>query len=151
MNLSPLMDAAVTLVSAIFAACAPVLLLKLSAMLKLNLDQSHRDAVAHALQTALGIGLQIAQETGDAKLANVNVRSAALAAMVGYVKQAVPEAVTHFALTDDAIAQKAAAHLAATLHVTSVATPPVLAPAPLPPQPQPQPQPQPALASLPPA
>jgi predicted metalloprotease with PDZ domain len=134
-DLSPLMDAAVTLVSAIVAASAPVLLLKLSAMLKLNLDQSHRDAVAHALQTALGVGLQIAQETGDAKLANVNVRSAALAAMVGYVKQTVPEAVAHFGLTDDAIAQQAAAHLAATLHASPAATPLAPAAAPLPPQP----------------
>jgi predicted metalloprotease with PDZ domain len=122
-NLSPLMDAAVTLVSAIVAASAPILLIKLSTMLKLNLDQNHRDAIAAALQTALGVGLQIAQDKGDAKLANVNVKSAALAAMVGYVKQAVPEAVTHFGLTDDALAQQAAARLAATLHVSLAATP----------------------------
>lgn len=122
MNLSPLMDAAVTLVSATLAASAPILLLKLSAMLKLNLDQSHRDAITHALQTALGVGLQMAQEKGDATLSNVNVRNAALAAMVGYVQQAVPEAVAHFGLTDDAIAQKAAAQLAARLHVAPAAT-----------------------------
>lgn len=123
MDLSPLTDTAVTLVSTIFAACAPVLVLKLNAMLRLNLDQSHRDAVAHALQTALGIGLQIAQEAGDAKLANVNIRSAALAAMVGYVKQSVPDAVSHFGLTDDAIAQKSAARLTAALHVPQATLP----------------------------
>lgn len=123
MNLSPLMDAAVTLVSAIFAACAPLLLLKVNAMLKLNLDQTHRDAIARALQTALGLGLQSAQAAGDAALANVNVRSAALATMVSYVKQAVPDAVSHFGLKDDAIAQKAAAGLATALHIALPAKP----------------------------
>jgi hypothetical protein len=135
MDLSPLMDAAVTLVSAIIAAAAPVLLLKLSAVLKLNLDQGHRDAIAHALQTALGIGLQMAQEKGDAALSNVTIRSAALAAMAGYVKQAVPEAVAHFGLTDDAIAQKVAAQLAARLHVAPGATAAAPVAAALPPQP----------------
>ena len=96
MNFSPLMDAAATLASAIFAASAPIVVLKLDSMLKLNLDQTHRTAVAAALDNALGLGLQLAQEAGDAHLSNVNIRSAALAAMVGYVKQTVPAAVSHF-------------------------------------------------------
>lgn len=133
MDLSPLVDAAVTLVSAIFAACAPLLLLKLNTMLKLDLDQNHREALAHALQTALGLGLQSAQAAGDTMLANVPLRNAALATMVSYVKQVVPEAVSHFALTDDAIAAKAAAALATALHVPVPLTTPAasLAPAPL--------------------
>ncbi|GAB0116881.1 hypothetical protein [Acidisoma sp. 7E03] len=121
MDLSPLTSAAVTLVSAIFAACAPLLLLKLNAMLKLNLDQTHRDAIAQAMQTALGLGLQTAQAAGDAMLAKLPVRNAALAAMVEYVKQATPEAVSHFGLTDEAIAQKAAAGLATALHLAAPA------------------------------
>jgi hypothetical protein len=135
MDLSPLMDAALTLISAIVAATAPVLLLKLNTVLKLNLDRGHRDAITHALQTAMGIGLQIAQEKGDARLSNVNIRSTALAAMVGYVKQVVPEAVAHFGLTDDAIAQKVAAQLAAKLHVAAAATLASPASTALPPQP----------------
>lgn len=142
MNLAPLMDAAVTLVSAIFAACAPLLLLKLNTMLKLNLDQTHRDAITHALQTALGLGLQSAQAAGDATLANVNVRSTALATMVSYVKQAVPDAVSHFGLTDDAIAQKAAAGLATALHIAVPPSSP--SPASAPPVPQPPTIPAPA-------
>jgi hypothetical protein len=128
MNLSPLVDVAATLASAVFAASAPIVVLKLSSMLKLNLDQAHRTAVSTALDNALGVGLQLAQEAGDAHLSNLNIRSAALAAMVGYVKQTVPAAVTHFGLTDDAIAQKAASRLAAALHVPmATATPAVTA------------------------
>jgi hypothetical protein len=119
MDLSPIVDTAATLASAVFAACAPVVVLKLNTMLKLNLDQTHRAAVSTALDNALGVGLQLAKEAGDAQLGNVNVRSAALAAMVGYVKQAVPAAVTHFDLTDDSLAQKAAARLASALHASS--------------------------------
>jgi hypothetical protein len=128
MDLSPLVDTAATLASAVFAASAPIVVLKLGSLLKLNLDQSHRAAVATALDNALGLGLQLAQEAGDAHLSNVNVRSAALAAMVGYVKQTVPGAVSHFGLTDDSIAQKAAGRLAAALHVPATTAPPATAP-----------------------
>jgi hypothetical protein len=116
MDLSPLVDTAATLASAVLAACAPIVVLTISRMLSLNLDQTHRQAVTTALDNALGLGLKLAQEAGDARLANVNIRSAALATMVGYVKETVPGAVGHFGLTDDAIAQKAAARLASALH-----------------------------------
>jgi hypothetical protein len=124
MDLSPLMDAAAALASAVFAASAPIVVLKLNSMLKLNLDQTHRAAIATALDNALGLGLQLAQEAGDAYLSNVNIRSAALAAMVGYVKQTVPAAVSHFGLSDDSIGQKAAARLAAKLHVSNATASP---------------------------
>jgi hypothetical protein len=129
MDFSPLVDGSATLASAIFAASAPVVVLKLSTMLKLNLDQTHRAAVSSALDTALGLGLRLAQEAGDAHLSNVNIRSAALAAMVGYVKQTVPGAVSHFGLTDDSLAQKASARLATALHVASAPAAPATAPA----------------------
>ena len=131
MDLSPLVGATAALASAVFAALAPVVVLKLNSMLKLNLDQNHRSAVATALDNALGLGLQVAQEAGDAHFSSVNVRSTALAAMVGYVKQTVPAAVSHFGLTDDSIAQKAAARLAAALHVPADTATPVPAAAPV--------------------
>jgi hypothetical protein len=121
MDLSPLVDAAATLASAVLAACVPVIVIKLSAMLNLNLDQTHRAAISGALDTAVGLGLKLAQERGDAGLADVNLRSTALATMVGYVKTTVPGAVGHFGLTDDAIAQKAAARLASVLHTAPAA------------------------------
>ncbi|WP_419757338.1 hypothetical protein [Acidisoma sp.] len=117
MDLSPIVEAAATLASAVFAASAPIVVLKLNSMLKLNLDQAHRTAISTALDNALGLGLQLAEEAGDAHLSNVTIRSAALTAMVGYVKQTVPAAVSHFGLTDASIAQKAAARLASALHV----------------------------------
>jgi len=129
MDLSPIVEAAATLASAIFAGSAPIVVLKLSNMLKLNLDQAHRAAVVTALDNALGVGLQLAQEAGDAYFSNINVRSAALAAMVSYVKQTVPAAVSHFGLTDDSIAQKAAARLAAALHIAAAPAPAAATPA----------------------
>ncbi|MCB8880429.1 hypothetical protein ACELLULO517_09315 [Acidisoma cellulosilytica] len=147
MDLSPLTDGAVTLASAGIAALSPVLAVKLSGFLKLNLDQTHRSAVASALETALGLGLQLAKEAGDAHLANVNVKSAALAAMVGYVKQTVPDAVSHFGLTDDAIAQKAASRLTTTLHTATAASATVTALAALLPAATVQAQASPSLAS----
>jgi hypothetical protein len=128
MDLSPIVDAAATLAAAVFTASAPVIVLKLSSMLKLNLDQTHRMAVSTALDNAVGLGLQLAQEAGDAHLSNVNIRSAALSTMVSYVRQTVPSAVNHFGLTDDAIAQKAAARLAAALHVPVADQTPASAP-----------------------
>lgn len=125
MDLSPVVEAAATLASAVFAASAPIVVLKLNSMLKLNLDQAHRTAISTALDNALGLGLQLAQEAGDAHLSNVNIRNAALAAMVGYVRQTVPAAVSHFGLTDALIAQKAAARLASALHVPTATTTPV--------------------------
>ena len=123
MDLSPIVEAAATLASAVLAASAPIVVLKLNSMLKLNLDQAHRTAISTALDNALGLGLQLAQEAGDAHLSNVTIRNAALTAMVGYVNQAVPAAVRHFGLTDASISQKAAARLASALHVpTSTAT-----------------------------
>lgn len=121
MDFSPLVNAAAALASAVLAACAPAVVLKLSTMLKLSLDQTHRSAISSALQTALGLGLQLAKEAGDTHLTNANVRSAALTAMVGYVKQTVPGAVSHFGLTDDSLAQKASARLATALHVPAAA------------------------------
>jgi hypothetical protein len=130
MNLSPLVDTAATLASAVFAALAPIVVLKLNSMLKLNLDQTHRTALATALDNALGLGLQLAQEAGDDRLSNINVKSAALAAMVDYVKQTVPAAVSHFGLSDDSIAQKAAGRLAAVLHVSATTSTPSASTAP---------------------
>jgi hypothetical protein len=132
MDLSPIVDAAVTLASAVFAASAPFVVLKLNSMFKLNLDEAHRTAVASALDTALGAGLQLAQEAGDSQLRNINVRSAALAAMVGYVKETAPTAVSHFGLTDDSISQQAAARLASALHVSTTPAAPQAAAAPTP-------------------
>ena len=122
MDLSPLVDSAVTLAAAGIAALCPILVVRLNAFFKINLDRTHRDAIASALETALGVGLQIAKEAGDTQLVNVNVKSAALAAMVGYVKQSVPDAVSHFDLTDDTLGQKASAKLATILHTTEAAT-----------------------------
>jgi hypothetical protein len=121
MDLSPITDGAVTLASAGVAALSPVLAVKLGSFFKLNLDQTHRSALSSALDTALGLGLQLAKEAGDAHLSNVNVKSAALTTMIGYVKQAVPDAVSHFGLTDNAIAQQATAKLATKLHSPTTA------------------------------
>ncbi len=127
MDLSPIADVATTLASAVFAASAPAVVLKLSGLLNLNLDQTHRTAVSTALDNAVGIGLHLAQEAGDAALGNVNIRSAALAAMVGYVKQTVPEAVSHFGLTDEALVQKATARLATSLLTPAASASPTAA------------------------
>jgi hypothetical protein len=122
MNLSPFVEGTTTLASAVFAALAPVVVLKLNSAFKLNLDQAHSAAVATALDNAVGLGLQVAQEAGDGQLSSSTVRTAALTAMVGYVKQTVPVALSHFGLTDESIAQQAAARLATALHV-SIPTP----------------------------
>jgi hypothetical protein len=78
-------------------------------------------AVSTALDNALGLGLQLAKEAGDAHLSNINVRNAALAAIVGYVKQTVAAAVSDFNLTGESLAQKASARLAVALHVPAAA------------------------------
>jgi uracil phosphoribosyltransferase len=108
MDFSPFVDAAATL------ACY----------------ESLNNSEITPLQISTTFATPPAQEAGDTHLSVVNVRSTALAAMVSYVKQTVPAAVSHFGLSDDSIAQKAAARLATALHISTVPATAVAAPAP---------------------
>ncbi|GAB0115302.1 hypothetical protein [Acidisoma sp. C75] len=132
MDLSPLTNTTLTLASAVFAACVPVVVMKVNAMFKLNLDQTHQAAVSNAVQTAFGIGLQAVATGGIASLANPATRTATVDTMVNYVKQAVPEAISHLNLSDAAIADQVSAHLATVLRVTGAAATAPAAPATVP-------------------
>lgn len=75
----------------------------------LDIDAAHRDA----LQTALtnGAGLLIGK-AGDALASRkLDLKSAALAEAVNYVLQSVPDAIRHFGITPEAIAEKLQAKL----------------------------------------
>ena len=75
----------------------------------LDIEASHREA----LQTALcnGAGLLIAK-LGDALAGRkLDLKSIALAEAVNYVLQSVPDAVRHFGVTPEAVAEKIQAKL----------------------------------------
>lgn len=122
MVLTALTNTALTLASAIFAACVPIVVMKVNAMFKLNLDQTHRAALSNAIQAALNIGLQAVASCGMSALAEPGTREAALRTMVNYVKEAAPEAIAHLNLSDQAIAETIASHLATALDVAGVTT-----------------------------
>lgn len=75
----------------------------------LDIDAAHREA----LQTALanGAGLLIGKLGVAAAAGKIDLRSAALAEAVNYVLQAVPDAVRHFGITPEAVAEKLQAKL----------------------------------------
>lgn len=119
MFLSPLADTTLTIASAVVTACVPIAVMKISSLFKLNLDQSHQASITSAVQTALGVGFQAVESCGISALTNPSTRAAAVNAIVGYVKQAAPEAVSKLNLSDDAIAQTVSAHIATMLNVAS--------------------------------
>lgn len=75
----------------------------------LDIDAAHREA----LQTALtnGAGLLVGKAGGAIVGAKLDLKSAALAEAVNYVLQAVPDAVRHFGITPEVIAEKIQAKL----------------------------------------
>ncbi|MBX3523236.1 MAG: hypothetical protein KF807_08525 [Xanthobacteraceae bacterium] len=75
----------------------------------LDIDAAHRDA----LQTALtnGAGLLIGKAGGALAGKKLDLKSAVLAEAVNYVLQAVPDAIRHFGITPEAVAEKLQAKL----------------------------------------
>jgi uncharacterized membrane protein len=75
----------------------------------LDIEASHREA----LQTALtnGAGLLIAKLGGALAGRKLDLKSVVLAEAVNYVLQSVPDAVRHFGVTPEAIAEKVLAKL----------------------------------------
>jgi hypothetical protein len=75
----------------------------------LDIDAAHREA----LQTALtnGAGLMIGKTGGLVAGKRLDLKSAALAEAVNYVLQAVPDAIRHFGITPEAVAEKLQAKL----------------------------------------
>lgn len=75
----------------------------------LDIDAAHRDA----LQTALtnGAGLLIGKAGNAIAGKKLDLKSAVLAEAVNYVLQAVPDAIRHFGITPEAVAEKLQAKL----------------------------------------
>ncbi len=75
----------------------------------LDIDAAHREA----LQTALtnGAGLLIGKAGSAVAGKKLDLKSVALAEAVNYVLQAVPDAVRHFGITPEAVAEKLQAKL----------------------------------------
>ncbi|MCW5680553.1 MAG: hypothetical protein KF794_03715 [Xanthobacteraceae bacterium] len=75
----------------------------------LDIDASHRDA----LQTAPtnGAGLLLGKIGGAASGRKLDLKSVVLAEAVNYVLQAVPDAIRHFGITPESLAEKILAKL----------------------------------------
>jgi hypothetical protein len=75
----------------------------------LDIDAAHREA----LQTALmnGAGLLIGKAGSAVAGKKLDLKSVALAEAVNYVLQAVPDAIRHFGITPEAVAEKLQAKL----------------------------------------
>lgn len=97
------------IVSVIAAAIVGWLAELLRRKFNLDIDAAHRDA----LQTALtnGAGLLLGKAGGALADKKLDLKSAALAEAVNYVLQAVPDAIRHFGITPEAVAEKLQAKL----------------------------------------
>lgn len=99
----------VAIVSVLAAAIAGWLAELLRRKFNLDIDAAHRDA----LQTAIanGAGLLIGKAASSLADKKLDLKSVALAEAVNYVLQAVPDAIRHFGITPEAVAEKIRAKL----------------------------------------
>ena len=98
-----------TVVSVIATAIVGWLAELLRRKFNLDIDAAHREA----LQTALanGAGLLIGRAGNAVAGKKLDLKSAMLAEAVNYVLQAVPDAIRHFGITPEAVAEKLQAKL----------------------------------------
>ncbi len=75
----------------------------------LDIDAAHREALQTALVNAAGLLIGKAGSAFSAR--KLDVKSAALAEAVNYVITAVPDAIRHFGITPEALAEKIQAKL----------------------------------------
>ena len=120
MNLAPIFDAVATLAGAVIIACVPIVTFKVTSWLGVKMDSEHRDSLNMSVSNAVGEALKVGQTAGDKALSNVTIKNAALNAAVAYVNANASDAVAHFGLTDETIAQKVSNKLAIALHESPV-------------------------------
>lgn len=127
MDLSPIVNALVPIAAAVVTTCVPVAVGYLIHKVGLDKDSALRDSLNTALTNGIGQAVLYGQKQGDAALSNVQIKNGALAAMVAYAAANAPDAIKHFGLTPDDVAQKAAGLLAQHLAYTAApASPPVV-------------------------
>ncbi|WP_424630048.1 hypothetical protein [Bradyrhizobium sp. SYSU BS000235] len=95
-------------------------------LLKTKLGVSIDDSMRASLQTAAtnAAGLVLNQLGNQLQGVKVDVKSALIADAVNYVIKAAPDAIAHFGLTPDAIAQKILALLPQVANTTTTAATP---------------------------
>ncbi len=94
----------VAALGALISAAAGWLVYLVNRKLDLSIDDSLRDSLQTAAANAAG--LVLAQLGNRFAGATLDVRSALVADAVNYVLKAAPDAVAHFGLTPEAVAQK---------------------------------------------
>jgi hypothetical protein len=94
---------------ALISAAAGWLVYLINKKLGLSIDDSLRDSLQTAAANAAG--LVLAQVGNRLAGVTLDVRSALVADAVNYVLEAAPDAVAHFGLTPEAVAQKVLALL----------------------------------------
>lgn len=108
---------------AIIGAVVTVLVGWLLSLAKTKLGISIDDSMRDSLQTALRNGAGLALNSLGNNLAGktIDVKSAAVAAAVTYVAKNAPDAMAHFGLTPDAVAEKIVAYLPQVANTTTAA------------------------------
>lgn len=101
----------IAVVSTLAAAIVGVLADLLRRKFGLQIEAQHRDALQTALTNAAGL---VIAKGGDAlKGKTIDISNPLVAAGVNYVRDAVPDAVSKFGLTPEALAEKIAAKIGA--------------------------------------
>lgn len=100
--IAPYINAAV---NAFIVAIIGWIALKFKQKTGIDIEAGHRDAIARALQNQAGSLIADGMASVD-KLGKVTVSSASLAQSVNDLMKSVPDAVKHFGITPDKIAQR---------------------------------------------
>ncbi|MEF2073467.1 hypothetical protein [Consotaella aegiceratis] len=116
--LQPIIELLLTIAITVVVPVAVAALWKWLGKLGLDVDQKHRDALQTAIQNA---ALVAVSKMGGPAIATT-VSGAALETAVDYVKRASPDAVKHFDLSADAIAEKVRPKAEAIVQTTPTIT-----------------------------
>jgi hypothetical protein len=110
-DLWPIAEQLLAVVTAVLAVAVPLVVRHyLNAWLGIRLDEKHAATLDAALRRGLTYAADKVEEKGRAATV-VDVRNEMLAGAAGYALRRVPDAVRHFGLTPEALAEMARARL----------------------------------------
>lgn len=111
-DIRPLIDLGIQIVGACILAAVGVLVPYALRKFKLDIDAGHRDAIEKALAAAVNYGIQKAGALSN-KVDPIEVKNEAVAAAASYAVSKVPDALKHFDITPEKLAEMIRARLPA--------------------------------------
>jgi len=124
MNLSGLLDAALSLASLALAGAVPIVLPRLLALMHIQVTAQQEVSLENTLTSAVGAALSYGKTAGDPLLANVQIRNSALSAAAAFAADDAPVAMAALGYTPQSLAEVIDARISHALAGKQPAPPP---------------------------